>query len=47
MEKVEEYLKLRQDQSPFVFVSHSNNRPSGILTSSAVQDIVKKYKTLC
>jgi len=47
LEKLEEYRTLRTDDSNFVFVSHSNNRAPGPLTRNAVEDIVKKYKTLC
>ena len=47
LEKLEEYRTLRTDDSNFVFVSHSNNRPSAHLTRNAVEDIVKKYKNLC
>ena len=47
LEKLEEYLTLRTDDSNFVFVSHSNNRPSWPLTRNAVENVVKKYKILC
>ena len=47
LEKLEEYRTLRTDDSNFVFVSHSNNRAPGQLTRNAVEDIVKKYKSLC
>jgi len=47
MEKLQEYQSLREDISPYVFVSHSNNCPSNSLTRNAVEDIVKKYKALC
>ena len=47
LEKLEEYRTQRTDDSHFVFVSHSNNRAPGQLTRNAVEDIVKKYKSLC
>lgn len=47
LEKLEEYLTLRTDSSEFVFVSHTKNRlPSG-MTRNSIENIVKKYKTLC
>ncbi len=47
LEKLEEYRTLRTDKSEFVFVSHAKNRPPAGLSRNAVEDIVKKYKTLC
>ena len=47
MEKLQEYRILRTDESEFVFVSHAKNRQPGHLSRNAVEDIVKKYKTLC
>ena len=47
LEKLEEYRTQRTDDANFVFVSHSNNRAPGQLTRNAVEDIVKKYKSLC
>lgn len=47
LEKLEEYRTARTDSSEFVFVSHAKNRPPSYLSRNAVEDIVKKYKTLC
>ena len=46
-EKLEEYWAGRNDESDNVFVSHSNNCPSGELTRNAVENIVKKYTLVC
>ncbi|AKH32757.1 Tyrosine recombinase XerC [candidate division SR1 bacterium Aalborg_AAW-1] len=47
LEKLEEYRTLRTDDSDYVFVSHTKNRRPDHLSRNAVEDIVKKYKTLC
>ncbi len=40
---IKEYFKLRQDSSPFVFVSHSNNSSGKPLTRVMVENIVRNY----
>ncbi len=47
LEKLEEYHALRDDTSDFVFISHANNCQSGPLTRNAVENIVRKYASLC
>lgn len=46
-EKLEEYRAMRTDSLPFVFVSHTKNRPSMALSRNAVENIVRKYTLLC
>lgn len=47
MEKLQEYRTERTDSSEFVFVSHTKNRQPGHLSRNAVENIVRKYTTLC
>lgn len=46
-EKLELYLLERDDESDFVFVSHTKNRPPDGLSRNAVEDLVRKYRHLC
>ena len=40
------YLKLRKDDSPYIFISLSNNSYGEKISRNSVEDIVKKYKNL-
>lgn len=46
-EKLYEYWSLRNDHSPYVFVSHTKNRPPAQLSRNSIESIVKKYKIRC
>jgi len=45
-DKLVTYLKMRTDDSDYLFVSLSNNSYGQWLTRNSIEDIVKKYKTL-
>jgi site-specific recombinase XerD len=45
-DKLVSYLKIRSDDSDYLFISLSNNSYGQRLTRNSVEDIVKKYKNL-
>jgi site-specific recombinase XerD len=45
-DKLIAYLKLRDDDSDYLFISLSNNSYGQRLTRNSIEDIVKRYKTL-
>jgi site-specific recombinase XerD len=45
-DKLVAYLKLRGDDSDYLFISLSNNSYGQRLTRNSIEDIVKRYKTL-